>query len=226
MRAMNVNPVYKGRSRMTKLRDKQNVIRYTLTLLDFDGDRFLVKVKEYGDELFPKELIRQEYDDLEMAEKAYHKLIDDYSAIIILDDKSALTAEEIFDHSVGYHLCSPKCCSSCKFSVRKFGRMNMFGFKYVCLNESNIRSFNRLLEENRRRDETAHSFSVVHPEVSPIGLCKNYKRMDERLDSRFNLYLSEFHDDPDWELFKERNCGRKEMVEKDFVMDDLDVVVK
>lgn len=223
---MQVNPVYKDRSRMTKLRDKQNVIRYTLTFLDFDGERFLVKVKEYGDRLFPKELIRQEYDDLETAEKAYHKLVDDYSAIIILDDRSALTAEEIFDHSVNYHLCSPKCCSSCKFSVRKFGRMNLSGFKYVCLNESNVRSFNRLLQENRMEKDMAHSFDVVHPEVSPVGICKNYRKMDEAKDFGFNLRFSEFHNDPDWELFKDRNRLDREMVEKDFVMDDIDVVVR
>jgi len=46
---MTVNPVYKDRSRMVKLIDKFNVVRYTLTLLEFDGTEFVVKVKEYGE---------------------------------------------------------------------------------------------------------------------------------------------------------------------------------
>lgn len=223
---MEVNPVYKDRSRLTKLRDKQNVIRYTLTLLDFDGQRFLLKVKEYGNTLFPKEIIREEYEDLETAEKSYHKLIDDYSAIIILDDRTNVTAEDIFDHSVNYHLCSPKCCSSCKFSVRKLGTLNHFGFKYICLNENNIRTFNRLLSDHRKTKDMAHSMMMVHPEVSPVGICKNYKKVDEQLETKFNIQLSEFHDDPDWELFRKRNKTREDLVDVDFIMEDEDLIIK
>lgn len=223
---MEVNPVYKDNSKITTLRDKQGVVRYTLTYLDFNQELFIVKVKEYNDTIYPKEIVREEYTDIDIASNAYHKLIDDYSAIIILDDKTAVTAEEIFDHSVNYHLCPRKSCATCKFSIKQIGKRNIFGFKYICLNENNIRSFNRILEEHKMEDCEASSYMVVHPEVSENGICKNYKKADEHCRSKFNIFRYEFHHDKDWDHFKERNHHRPDMHDIDFITDEVDVLVK
>jgi len=152
--------------------------------------------------------------------------MDDYSAIIILDDKSAVQAEDIFDHAVGYHLCSPKCCSSCRYSMRDRKRRSIFGERFICLNENNIRTFNRILNENNMKNYEAKTFMVVHPEVSPVGICKNYKKTDSCCDKRFELHQMEFDKDCDWMKFKERNQHRPDVVDVDFIMDDVDVEVR
>lgn len=96
-------------SKITKLIDKFNQIQFTISLLNFNEEKFIIKVKEY-DECGCKEIVKQEVLEKKEAESIYTKLINDYSLIVKLNNRDIMLAKQIFRNSVNYHEIKPKCC--------------------------------------------------------------------------------------------------------------------
>lgn len=215
-----MEPVFKDSCKVTKLIDKFDIVRYTLTFLNFNDEKFIIKVKEYNGEEFPKEIIKEEYSKIEEAEKSYSLLIDDYSAVVRMNQRDIVPAEEVFEHSVGYHEQEPDCCAVCKFSMLKRRKCFPFNERYICFKESNVRTFNKLLSDNRLWHEMAKTYSSLHPEVSPMGICKNFQKAECPKKPRFDLCKCEIEKDKDWKKFKKRNPSF------DFIMETVDVWVK
>ena len=174
----NEDIIYNDTSKVTKLRNSNEEIKYTVILTDFNQEIFYLRVLEHCDSLKPIEIVKQKYRDEELATKAYEKMIEDYSAIILLDEKKETIAESIFEEAIDYHITNPKRCLSCKF-CRKLG-VTTFNQKCVCDNDDNIHAYNNFLRTINKGHEIATAYEVIHPIIHPDGICKNYAEIDER----------------------------------------------
>lgn len=202
-------------SKITKLIDKFNQIQFTISLLNFNEEKFIIKVKEY-DECGCKEIVKQEVLEKKEAESIYTKLINDYSLIVKLNNRDIMLAKQIFRNSVNYHEIKPKCCQTCKFSLIE--KCKRFPFKHlICLNENNIKTLNETLREYQREDEVAKTFSMIHPEISPFGICINYIESD--CEKKQDFFEKEVNDDNDWKKLHKKN-------HKTPIMETIDIIIK
>ena len=175
---------------ITNIKDKFGFLRYSIIALNFDDRVFVLKVKEYSQsKIIPDEIIREQYIDKDELLAAYNKMVDDYTSVVRLMNKNDISAEDIFDDVVGYHIKFPKCCLNCRFSImdcsKHFSRFNHL----LCVNDKNMRTYNRLLKEHGMSCKMARNVKPVNPHVNTFGICKNYSEDKDKISTIMSMIL-------------------------------------
>ena len=205
------------------MKGKDGITKYVIIHLDFDDGKHIVKVTKCDiGSIDGKVIIRKEFDDPYLAFNSYRKLIDDYSAVVILDDRDASSPDDLFLDSVAYHCTKPECCFMCAYAIKD--EKLMFPFKtklgMLCGNPENLDTYNRLLSDHFREHEMSKACQVARPRIEPFGICKNYAPVGTLAERLCEKPEFDFGRDPDWKLFC-RMDGKHRC--NDFVMDFVDV---
>ena len=220
---MNVGTVDKQKYHITALKGKEGFTRYVIAYLDFEDGKHVVKVTRCDvGSVDGKVIVRKEFDDPHLAFNSYRKLIDDYSAVVILDDRDASPPDDLFLDSVAYHRTNPRCCFTCAYAIKDENLF--FPFKtrlgMLCGNPENLDTYNRMLEEHFRGHEISKACQTTRPRIEPFGVCKNYAPVGTLAEKLCGKPEFDFRRDPDWMLF----CGMYgKRRSGDFVMEFVDV---
>jgi hypothetical protein len=145
---MDVGIVDKQKYHITALKNRDGILRYVIAYLDFEDGKHVVKVTRCDvGSVDGKVISRKEFNDPYLAFNSYRKLIDDYSAVVILDDRDASSPDDLFLDSVGYHGTCPECCFTCAYSIKDENLCFPFKTKLgiLCGNSQNLDTYDRML---------------------------------------------------------------------------------
>ena len=194
-------------SRTTEILDDFGALRYKVSYTDLDdpgsycppddlrykGMNYAVQVISYAyNRVEGTVIVNDLFAERKPAFEYYNRMVDLYSKLSKAETRNYQDID-IYARKIGYKVIDPDRCANCKYALRnpesykprphhEHFHYHKPLYRYFCMNEKLY-----VIDEIENETNCRKPKFPIHPEVSEVGICDHYERLEppcHRLENR------------------------------------------